>query len=191
MDDVAASLLSGTKPGLAGAFSSGSPEQTAALGSALGEQLGPGDVVGVVGELGAGKTVFVKGVAAGLGIDPDAVTSPTFTLVHTHQGRCRLFHLDLYRIERPEAVEGIGWDETVGGRGVAVVEWADRAAAWLPADRLEVHLAMTGETARRIEIAAFGERPRAHLGALLAKPFWASRRLPETMARGTEHRGER
>ena len=131
MADVAATPLASAKPDLAAAFASESEAETRALGGALGERLEAGDVVALRGELGAGKTVFVKGVAAGLGIDPETVTSPTFTFVHFHQGRRPLFHVDLYRIERPEAVEGIGWDEAVGGGGVAVVEWADRAGAWL------------------------------------------------------------
>ncbi len=166
---------------LTAAFLSESPEATVALGAGLGERLGDGDVVALEGDLGAGKTVFVKGIAAGLGIDPDAVTSPTFTLVHEYRdgrGRCRLFHLDLYRIDHPDAVHGLGWDEVVGGRGVAVVEWADRAGAWLPAERLDIRFAVAGETARRIAVAAWGERPRAHLQALLRAPRWGSRRLP-------------
>src|SRR5574342_575211 len=89
------------------AFASESPEATVAMGAALGGCLEAGDVVALEGELGAGKTVFVKGIAAGLGMDPDGVTSPTFTLVHTYGGaggRRRLFHLDLYRLETPDAL---------------------------------------------------------------------------------------
>ena len=166
---------------LSAAFLSDSPEATAALGAALGERLGPGDVVALEGGLGAGKTVFVKGLAAGLGIDPDTVTSPTFTLVHEYRdtrGKCRLFHVDLYRVDRPEGLEGLGWDEVMGRRGVAVVEWADRAGAWLPAERLDIHLAVVGERARRIVVAARGERPRAHLEGLLESSPWGSRRVP-------------
>jgi tRNA threonylcarbamoyladenosine biosynthesis protein TsaE len=158
-----------------------SPEATMALGAALGERLAAGDVVALEGDLGAGKTVFVKGVAAGLGIDPGAVTSPTFTLVHEYgdaESPCRLFHLDLYRIEDPDAVQGLGWDEAVGGRGVALVEWADRAGGWLPAERLEVRLVVAGETARRILVTARGLRPGSLLRALLGAPGWGSRRQP-------------
>lgn len=164
---------------VAAAFGSESPEATAALGAALGSRLEPGDVVALDGDLGAGKTVFVKGIAAGLGIDPAEVTSPTFTLVHALAGRFRLFHLDLYRIDRPEALEALGWDEAVGGRGVAVVEWADRAGAWLPTERLDVRLAVVGETTRRVAVAARGDRPWALLLGVLAAPPWAMRRLPE------------
>lgn len=169
------------EPELAAAFGSASAAETHELGAALGALLQAGDVITLEGELGAGKTVFVKGIAAGLGLDPDEVTSPTFTLVHAHPrpgGRCPFFHVDLYRIERPEALEGIGWDEAVGGRGVAAVEWAERAGKWLPADRLQVHLGVTGETTRRIVVAARGEGPGARLRALLGAAPWASRRLP-------------
>ena len=162
-------------------FLSESPEATVALAAAVGERLAPGDVVALEGDLGAGKTVFVKGVAAGLGIDPEAVTSPTFTLVHEYgagKARCRLFHLDLYRIDHPDAVQGLGWDEAVGGRGVALVEWADRAGGWLPGERLDIRLVAAGETARRIVVTARGARPRDLLRALLGAPGWDSRRQP-------------
>lgn len=175
-------------------FASESPEATMAMGAALGGCLEAGDVVALEGELGAGKTVFVKGVAAGLGFDPDAVTSPTFTLVHAYgdaAARCRLFHLDLYRLGRPDAVEAIGWDEIVGGRGVAVIEWADRAGTWLPPDRLDVRMAAAGETARRILVVAHGDRSRQRLGALRLAPPWASRRLPERPAGASPGSGDR
>jgi tRNA threonylcarbamoyladenosine biosynthesis protein TsaE len=173
-------VLSPAPPGAT--FLSESPEATAVLGAALGERLAAGDVVALEGGLGAGKTIFVKGVAAGLGMDPDAVTSPTFTLVHEYGGpkaRCRLFHLDLYRIDHPDAVQGLGWDEAVGGRGVALVEWADRAGGWLPRDRLDIRLAVAGETERRILVTARGGRPGDLLGALLKAPEWSSRRPPD------------
>jgi tRNA threonylcarbamoyladenosine biosynthesis protein TsaE len=161
------------------AFAAESPEATAALGAALGTRLEPGDVVALEGDLGAGKTVFVKGVASGMGIDPEAVTSPTFTLMHVHTGRCPLLHLDLYRIARPDALEAIGWDEAVGGGAVVVIEWAARAGAWLPAERLDVGIETTGEAARRVRVAARGTRPRALLAALLETPAWAARRSVE------------
>lgn len=166
---------------LGAAFLSESPEATIAMGAELGGLLGPGDVVALEGGLGAGKTVFVRGMAAGLGLDPDAVTSPTFTLVHEYsdrRGRWPLFHLDLYRIEHPDAVHALGWDEAVGRRGVAVVEWADRADGWLPAERLDIRLVVAGATARRIVVEARGERTLAHLQALLGGPCWGSRRVP-------------
>ena len=101
---------------------------TRTAAAALAAKLRAGDVVLLRGDLGAGKTVFVKGLAAGLGLDPDAVTSPTFTLVHQyHGGRLPLVHLDLYRIERIELDE-VGFDAALAEAGVLVVEWAERLA---------------------------------------------------------------
>lgn len=190
----AGTLLTEDAPSLTAAFASASAAETRELGTALGACLEAGDVIALRGDLGAGKTVFVKGIAAGLGLDPDEVTSPTFTLVHAHTraaDRCPFFHVDLYRIERPEALEAIGWDEAMGGGGVAVVEWAERAGAWLPADRLEVQFAVAGETARRIVVMARGKRPRVHLRALLGTPLWASHRLLDAPAGGADREGDR
>lgn len=186
-------VLNGSERAAAAAFLSESPVATLALGAALGGCLEVGDVVALEGELGAGKTVFVKGVATGLGIDPDVVTSPTYTLVHVYGDagtRSRLFHLDLYRIGHPDAVEAIGWDETVGKWGVTVIEWAERAGPWLPADRLDVQMEAAGETARRILVAGRGDRAQRRLQRLLSAPTWASRRLRERPAGGPHGSGD-
>ena len=99
---------------------------TRAAAAALASTLGAGDVVLLHGDLGAGKTVFVKGLAEGLGLDPDAVTSPTFALVHEYTGgRLPLVHLDLYRIDRIE-LDDVGFDPVQADAGVLVVEWAER-----------------------------------------------------------------
>lgn len=112
------------------------PADTLAAGRALAAGLCAGDVLGLVGGLGAGKTQFVKGLAVGLGLDPDAVTSPTFTLLHEHRSpaaRLPLFHSDFYRLEQAAEVGTLGleelWDE---GAGIVAVEWADRFPALLP-----------------------------------------------------------
>lgn len=118
---------------------------------ALAARLGPGAVVLLYGDLGAGKTVFVKGLADGLGVDPGEVTSPTFTLVHEYAGgRLPLLHLDLYRLERTELDE-VGLDPDAAARGVVVVEWAERLARVPPAAWI-VRLDDAGGDTRRIRL---------------------------------------
>ncbi|MDD5350877.1 MAG: tRNA (adenosine(37)-N6)-threonylcarbamoyltransferase complex ATPase subunit type 1 TsaE [Chthoniobacteraceae bacterium] len=113
-------------------ITSHSPQETFQLGQRLAAGLRPGDVLALEGDLGAGKTQFTKGLAAGLGVEAD-VTSPTFTLVHEYPGgRLPLFHIDLYRLEDAEEVLGIGLDDYLDGDGVTVIEWADKFAALMP-----------------------------------------------------------
>jgi len=109
-----------------------SPEETFEHGRLLGATLLGGEVLALDGDLGAGKTQFVKGLAAGLGC-PDGVTSPTFTLVHEYTGgRLPLFHFDFYRLELEDEVLRIGLDDYLGARGVVAVEWAEKFPALLP-----------------------------------------------------------
>lgn len=108
------------------------PQETFDLGRALAAELRPGAVLALAGDLGAGKTHFTKGLAAGLGVETD-VTSPTFTLVHEYPGgRIPLTHIDLYRLEEPGEVLGIGLDDYLYGDGVTVIEWADKFEALMP-----------------------------------------------------------
>jgi len=102
-----------------------SEEETVDAGRRLGASLEAGDVVLLYGDLGAGKTAFVRGLAAGLGADPDAVTSPTFTLIQEYVGRLTLFHVDLYRLG-PADVDDLGLEELGEGKAVMAIEWADR-----------------------------------------------------------------
>ena len=109
------------------------PQETFELGKQFAAPLRRGDVLALEGDLGAGKTQFAKGLAAGLGVESD-VTSPTFTLIHEYPGgRLPLFHIDLYRLEEEDEVLGIGLDEYLDGDGVTVIEWADKFAALMPA----------------------------------------------------------
>jgi len=133
-------------------YRSSSPEQTAAIGRRLARTLAPGTVLALVGPLGAGKTVFVKGLAAGLGLRPRDVVSPTFTLVHEHAGTVPLFHADLYRLEGPAEVAAIGLEEYAARGGVLAVEWAERAGGELPADAVTVAFSVTGPDSRRITV---------------------------------------
>lgn len=108
-----------------------------ALGTEAAAALRPGAVLALVGQLGAGKTHFCKGLVAGLGGDPDTVTSPTFTLVHEYCGGCRLpvYHFDFYRLDSPAELLGIGWDDYLDeADGVLLVEWADKFPELLPPD---------------------------------------------------------
>lgn len=130
-----------------------SEEETLAVARALAGTLRAGDVILLSGNLGAGKTAFVRGLAAGLGIDPDAVSSPTFTLVHEYRGgRLTLYHADLYRLDRV-ATEDLGLEEMGGDDGVLAIEWPDRLAHALPGAR-EVRIDIMDENTRRITGAA-------------------------------------
>ncbi|PAP75838.1 tRNA (adenosine(37)-N6)-threonylcarbamoyltransferase complex ATPase subunit type 1 TsaE [Rubrivirga marina] len=127
-----------------------SAEATRALGRRLAERLEPGDVVALSGDLGAGKTHLAHGVADGLGLDGDAVTSPTFALVQEH-GDGALLHLDLYRVESEAEAGRLGLGELLDGDAVALVEWPERAGGWLPARTVWLRLAHLGGDRRRIE----------------------------------------
>jgi tRNA threonylcarbamoyladenosine biosynthesis protein TsaE len=123
-------------------------------GAQLAARLKPGDVIALSGELGAGKTCLVKGIAHGLGIAQD-VTSPTFTLIHEYQGgRLPLYHLDLYRLRHLAEAEAIGVDEYLAGNGVTVVEWAERIDHILPAHTQRIRLTIRSETQRDIELTS-------------------------------------
>ena len=144
------------------AWESPSPAASLFMGEALGRLLRPGDLVALFGELGSGKTLLVRGVAAGLGCAAEEVHSPSFTLVNEYPCRartgCALAHIDLYRIRSEDEVPGIGWDEYMGVRYVVLVEWAERAAGCLPRDHLRVRLEARGPERRRVCAQATGPR---------------------------------
>lgn len=136
-----------------------------ALGEKLGRLLGPGDVIALFGDLGAGKTTLTKGIARGLGLSAD-VHSPTFTLIHEHPGKVPLYHVDLYRLSHEEEVESLGIEEYIYGDGVTIIEWADRMTSLLPPDRLDIELRMQGDTERAIGLEADSERMSRIIGEL-------------------------
>ena len=127
-----------------------SEEETSAVGARLGASLQAGAVVLLYGDLGAGKTAFVRGLAEGVGAPADEVSSPTFTIVQEYPGRLTLYHVDLYRLEERE-VDDLGLEELVLGDGVVAIEWAER---WRgrPDDVIEVRIEDAGEDRRRISI---------------------------------------
>ena len=130
-----------------------SAEATEAAGERLGRTLGPGAVVALTGELGAGKTCFVQGLVRGLGAAVRA-TSPTFVLVNQYKGRVPIYHVDAYRTDSLTELMDLGLLELVGGDGVTVIEWADKLAPLLPADAIHVHIAGVGDEPRAISIRA-------------------------------------
>ena len=126
-----------------------SEEDTAAVARSLAASLQPGDVLLLSGNLGAGKTAFVRGLAEGLGIDPGEVSSPTFTLIHEYGGgRLTLYHADLYRLDRA-ATEDLGLEELGVRDGVLAIEWPDRLTHALPGAR-RIDIQIVDETTRRI-----------------------------------------
>ena len=133
-----------------------SPEETRALGARLARHLTPGDVILLDGDLGAGKSEFARGVARGLGIS-SPVPSPSFTILNVYEeGRCPLYHFDWYRIESPEEIYEMGMEEHLGGDGIALVEWSERAAECLPQRLLRVRIAPLSPQSRAIEFLPEG-----------------------------------
>jgi len=132
---------------------SDSVAQTEAIAAALADTLRGGECLALHGDLGAGKTQFVRGLVAGLGGNARSVSSPTFVLLNIYEsGRLKVFHLDAYRVSGADDFESIGFTELLDQRGVVVVEWADRVTALLPPDVIHVTIRTTDEHHREIEI---------------------------------------
>ena len=125
----------------------------------MGSRLLPGDVVALVGELGAGKTQFIKGLAAGVGIgNPTYISSPSFTLINEYPGRVPFYHIDLFRLEREKEAQELGLEDYFQGEGIAAIEWADKIPSLLPKEMLLIHIAYTGKNTRSLEIIGKGNR---------------------------------
>ena len=134
-----------------------SEEETQAAGERVAHMLSAGDVVLLYGDLGAGKTAFVRGLARGIGASADDVSSPTFTLIQEYAGPMTLYHVDLYRLE-PVEVDDLGLDDLVSGDGIVAVEWAER---WRdrPREAIEVRIELMGDEQRRILITTARQLP--------------------------------
>lgn len=144
---------------------------TERLGERLAAHAEPGDVIALWGELGAGKTVLARGIAIGLGLDDEAVTSPTFIILHEHfGGRLALYHLDLYRLEQSQ-LGSTGWEDALESGGLTVIEWPERAGDELPADRVDVRLEHVAETKRRVTVEPTGPRSRRLVDAFRDDAF--------------------
>ena len=133
-----------------------SPQQTEQLGTKLAATFRPGDLVLLCGPLGSGKTCFVRGMATAYGIPVEAVHSPSYTFVNEYPGEPPLYHFDLYRLERPEHLREIGWDDYLSREGVVVVEWGDRAGPLLPRRYYRLDFAIVDESIRDITVATVG-----------------------------------
>ena len=127
-----------------------SPAETEALGAALAEELEPGAVVAFTGDLGAGKTAFVRGLARGLGIG-ERVTSPTFTIVNEYEGgRLPLFHFDMYRLDSADELFDIGWEDYLARGGVCAVEWSEKVSEALEPGAIRVDIRRGGDDGQRV-----------------------------------------
>ena len=157
---------------------SASVEETQRLGMLLGSLAQAGDIILLDGDLGAGKTAFTQGIGLGLGIGA-TINSPTFTILKDYRGRLPLYHFDLYRIEEPEEIASLGFDDYFDGEGVSVVEWAERGeeagaetsderAAYWPARWLRLRFMRLSPGERELRGSAVGERGKALLADFLA-----------------------
>jgi len=136
-----------------------SPEETQDFGARLGELARPGDVLLLVGELGAGKTCLTQGIARGLAIREYAA-SPSFVVVRELYGRLPLYHMDFYRLDNLEEIADLGLDDYFYGQGVSVVEWADKGLSLLPPEHLLIEMSYVSDTGRRLKLKARGKRYR-------------------------------
>jgi len=131
-------------------FISNGPAETEAIGRQAAENIRVGSVLALKGDLGSGKTLFVKGVVDGLGSSAD-VTSPTFTILHEYRGgRLRVYHFDLFRVENPQALARLGLDDYFFGDGISVIEWADRFPEFVPEQARWIFFEIKSETQRAI-----------------------------------------
>jgi tRNA threonylcarbamoyladenosine biosynthesis protein TsaE len=155
---------------------------TRTLGERLGRLVRPGDVVALVGDLGAGKTQLVRGACAGARVPAAEVSSPSFAIVATYRGRLPVHHADLYRIGDEDELYGTGFGDLVGGEGVLLVEWADRIPAALPEERLTVRLAHDAKapSVRHLELEGVGTRHAELARRLAARPRPGSRSRSES-----------
>ena len=140
-------------------FQTKSPSETIRIGKNIGSVLLPGDVVALVGELGTGKTQFIKGLAAGVGVGkPPYISSPSFTLINEYAGKVPFYHIDLFRLKSEKETEELGLEEYFQGGGITAIEWADKIPSLLPQEILWIHIRYAGEHTRSFEIIGKGKR---------------------------------
>lgn len=134
------------------------PKQTIELGKAISDFFQKGDIIALFGNLGSGKTTLVKGIAKGLKVKSQIVNSPSFVLLKEYEGRLPVYHFDFYRINKTEEIYGIGLEEFLFGKGVCVIEWADRIKRFLPKQYLQIELQVKDKNKRKIRMIGFGKR---------------------------------
>ncbi|MDD5669807.1 MAG: tRNA (adenosine(37)-N6)-threonylcarbamoyltransferase complex ATPase subunit type 1 TsaE [Candidatus Omnitrophica bacterium] len=147
-------------------FISHSVADTLSIGKSLSGYLRKADIICLSGQLGAGKTVFTKGVALGLGIKRDKIISPTFVLIREHKGKMPLYHFDFYRLSETCDIAGLGYEEYLYGDGISVIEWPDRLGNLMPEEFLCVELSVVDEKKRAVTFIPHGKRYRDLLEAL-------------------------
>ena len=136
-----------------------SAEQTWEIARFIGGKLREGDVLALSGELGSGKTCFTGGLARGLGVDEKyQITSPTFTLINEYPGRCKLYHFDVYRLNSYTEFEDLGYEEYFSGKGIVVIEWAEKIVQVLPANTIFISFGYIDENTRKIIIKGLKSR---------------------------------
>lgn len=142
-------------------FTINNVEDTVEIGKQLGERVRPGDIICINGDLGTGKTHFTKGIALGLGVSEN-ITSPTFTIVNEYEsGRLKLYHFDVYRVNDPDEIDNIGFDEYIFSNGVSVIEWSNYIDELIPKDYIDINISKlpkSGENYRKIVIIPHGNR---------------------------------
>lgn len=139
-------------------FITKSEGETKRLGRKIGENLSPGDVIALVGELGSGKTILVKGIGLGLGISEKFINSPSFVLIKEYPARINLYHFDLYRLENLEEIETLGWEDYLSKRGILIIEWADKMKKILPKEYLLIEIDILDERKRKVKLISQGKK---------------------------------
>ncbi len=153
-------------------FQTKSVSETIRLGKKIGRHLIAGDVIALVGELGAGKTQFIKGLASGVGVKNHRyISSPSFTLINEYQGRIPFYHIDLFRLKTEEEAEELGLEEYCHGDGVTAIEWADRVPSLLRDELLRIYICYTGKNTRSIELIPRGKRYEELMNQLWMSDF--------------------
>ena len=138
-------------------FITNTVEETIEIGRRIGKSLKPGDIVCIDGDLGSGKTHLTKGIALGLGID-EHITSPTFNIVNEYEGRLKFYHFDVYRVNDPDEIAAIGFDEYIFSDAASVIEWSDYISELIPDEHIQIRITKESETRRSISIQWFGKR---------------------------------